>query len=655
MAVRGMPRDGMLRRRMQVAFCATLAGYIGLVGRLLYLQGVVGPELRDKAERMREQPIPLRAFRGSIYDRDGNPLAISRYSGTLSFDPVVVEQEVRKGAKTADVTEERLKTGITRLAALLHMPEADIANLVSEARRRYNPRRPQRFHLVKNDISLDVAQQIRENRTLLPGFGIIDGSKRVYPGGDRAAQAVGFVGPRWHENNKKEKEAEEKKNRPVPLPDEVGKAGMEAFCETYLRGTPGYAIAEVDYRRREIPDTLKRMEPAEDGLDVISTLDGNAQHIATDEARRVFEKYHPLGVTVCIIEPKSGDILALVSMPNYDPNPDKRHSLTGEALAERNTARLYEPGSTLKALTVAAALDEGIIHLGDGFYCNGALQTGKRILHCDSHGGARHGHGYVTPQDIIRRSCNVGSARIGLKMTGQRLYDADSKFGLFSKFGIGIPAEQPGYLSLDRKNRENIYSSAKVARVAFGHAVTTTPLHVALAYATFANGGNLMQPRLIAGLRDSKGKIKQEWKPKVLRRVISEQTSHEMSAMLRSVVSAGTGKGASVPGYRVAGKTGTAKKYRAGAYVGSFVGYLPASPNVTPRAVILVTVDEPKGAFYGGDVAAPAFQSIAKRLMDYWNVPEDDPESTQYNEAHKIKKSAPVKNVASRDSARRLR
>jgi stage V sporulation protein D (sporulation-specific penicillin-binding protein) len=520
---------------------------------------------------------------------------------------------------------------------------------VRGAQEDFNPRKPKRFVPINAGISLDIAQEIKQKRGLLPGFGVQDGSKRIYPGGEDAAQIVGFMGPL------DPKAAARRKQSKQYIPDAVGKAGLESGCEHWLGGTPGYAVAEVDLQHREIPDTLRKLVPARDGLDVFTTLDANAQHIATEEAKRTFEKYHPKGVSVVIVEPKTGNILALVSLPNYDANPGQRHTLKGEALAERTVTHLYEPGSTLKALTVAAALEDGTIQLEDHFYCGGALKVGKKKIHCDFHGaGGRGGHGAVTPLDIIRRSCNVGAAQIALKMTARKLYAAETRFGLFSRPDLSIPAEQRGYLSMDRN--ENVNAAPKVARVGFGHSITTTPLHVAMAYAAIANGGNLMQPRLLAAVKDSKGNVKEAWEPKVVRRVLSEQTCRDMTAMLRSVVSSGTGKVASVPGYRVAGKTGTAEKYRPGAYVGSFIGFLPAGPNTTPRAVVLVAVDEPQGAYYGGDVAAPVFQAIARRLTDYWNVPKDDPESVQYNEAHKIK-PARVRKVAqasrSRENTRR--
>jgi stage V sporulation protein D (sporulation-specific penicillin-binding protein) len=608
MAVRGSVRGEFVRRRMETAFLVILACYLGLIGRLVYLQGTQGPTLRLEATQLREQRIPLRAHRGSLLDRDGKPLAVSLYSGIVGFDPSAVVPDPNNPKKTAKLQHD-LADSVQRAATLLHIPEPTLAGLVAEAQQRFNPNKPVRFVPVRRDVPLEMAQQIRDARPRLLGFGVADGSQRVYSSGDSAAQVVGFLGSGGE-----------------------GAAGLERGCDSWLNGQDGFAVAEVDDRRREIPDTLQRLIPAHDGMDIHTTLDANAQHIVTQEAQRVYDQYHPKGIAAVVVDPNTGDVLALVSLPSFDPNPGQRKTLQGENLADRCAARLYEPGSTLKALTIAAALDDGVINLSSTFFCGGQLQVGHGVIHCVLHGAAeRYGHGLETPQDIIRHSCNVGAAQIGLRMGAKRLYAAERKFGLFDPLALDLPAVQHGRLSFDRN--EKINSPGKVARVAFGHSITTTPLHVAMAYAALANGGILMQPRLLTSITDANGKTRQKWDPKPIRRVISAQTSAEICAMLRTVVSNGTGKVAAIPGYQVAGKTGTANKYRRGAYVGSFIGFLPASPNVKPRAVILMAVDEPHGAYYGAEVAAPAFQAIARRLMAYWHVSEDDPQGVQAHTA----------------------
>jgi len=300
---------------------------------------------------------------------------------------------------------------------------------------------------------------------------------------------------------------------------------------------------------------------------------------------------------------------------------------------------LYKPGSTLKSVTVAAALDQGVITMNSHFGCSGNIRYGKKLIHCPVYGPwDAHGHGSVDANSLLEHSCNVAAAQIGVLMGHERLYKGDTDFGLFDKLDLDLPSAQHGRKSMDINEDEN--SIAKIARVSFGHSIVTTPAHVVRAYAAMANGGLLMQQRLVTQITDWQGKVVVEHKPKLIRRVISQQTSSLMTSMLTNVVTKGTGKVAAVKGYWVAGKTGTAKKYVPGKYAASFVGYLPASPTVKPRVVILVVVDEPQeGPHYGAQVAAPAFHNIATSLMNYWKVPQDDPQSIQFNTAQAGRKN----------------
>ena len=610
MAVRNESRgEFWLQRRIGGAFGLILLCYGGLVGRLVYLQGVAGPSLYAEAVKNRQMTILLPARRGAILDRNGSALAVSSYSGVVGFDPSVIAAEMREPKKAKDL-EIRLAASIHAAAEILQIPETELAALVKTSRENNSlpDRKKSRFVVVKRDAPLETTTQIRNTSPRLLGFAIQDGAKRVYISRQNSAQVVGLTDA-----------------------DSKGIAGLEYACNKWLNGKKGAVVAEVDERKREIPFTEERRTASRDGYNVQTTLDSNIQHIATEEAQKIVNRYQPDGVSVVVVEPDSGDILALVSMPNYDPGPEGRKIIKPAALTDRCASWLYEPGSTMKALTIAAALNDGTISPNTGFTCAGTFHLDKnKAIHCDSHGGTNV-HGWVRPADILRVSCNVGAAQVGLAMGAHKLFDAEKNFGLLDKLPIDLPNSH-GVLSFDRN--EKIYSRAKAARVAFGHSIMTTPLHLALAYAAIANGGNLMQPRLVMALKDDEGKIKQEWKPQITRRVMTPQVSAEVTQMMQDVVTEGTGKIAAIPGFDVAGKTGTASKYRRGSYVGSFGGFLPAGTNIRPRAVVLVVVDEPRGgAHYGADVAAPAFQAISARLMRYWNVPENDPSAAQFKTA----------------------
>jgi stage V sporulation protein D (sporulation-specific penicillin-binding protein) len=649
MAVRGMVPNETVKTRVRTVFGVVVLCYAVLVGRLLYLQGFEGERIREQAENDRLKEITLPVHRGAIRDRNGNVMAVSRYRATLCFNPYDLIPAPQTKAKDVEKNGWRLDASVRKVARVLKISEADLRAQLAEAKAGAESKKPSKFEVVQKNLSLEQVQALRmyanedaelslklnpkkkpnQNRpkeAALYLFQIQDGDQRVYTMGDRATQIVGYVKPKVDGRDKEDR----------------GVAGLEYALDGVLRGKKGSVKMEVDRVGREIPDTRREMKPAQEGLDVVTTLDNSIQHIVTEEIGKIAAQYHPKGIAAVVIAPETGDILALVSYPTFDPNPGKPRKIDagGEALRERTVASIYEPGSTLKTMTVAAALEDKIIGLDSTFYCGGRIKIGKRSIKCDLHAGESAGHGSVSPLDLIRRSCNIGSAQIGMKMKYNRLHGWMEKFGLLTDPKLNLPAETGGFWSMDRN--EDPTSNAKLARVAFGHSITTTPLNVAMAYAAIANGGTLMQPRLIAAYRDSQGNIVKEFAPKIVRKnLLSPQTCREMRAMLRAVVGNGTGKAAAIQGYQLAGKTGTAKKYRASLYVGSFAGFIPAGADSKARAVILVAVDEPHGAIYGGAVAAPAFREISRRLLSYWNVPEDDPASAQYAQAHsKLKRTA---------------
>ncbi len=615
MAVRTAPRREVPVSRINLVFLLVLAAYLVLLGRLLWLQVHQGSAIRLEAARIRTRVITLPAQSGSIEDRQGRPLAVNLYSGELGFDPASMSPAGATPVTLAKL-EKRLARSIQAVAPLVQMTPEQLSQTVALARARYSGGIKTRFVSLRKNVPFEVEQRLqvlKDNpRTAPTGFDLLDGVRRNYPSGENAAQVVGFVST-----------------------DGIGRAGLERACGVLLRGQQGTATAELDKLHHMIPGTMASVTAPHDGRDVVTTLDSEAQHIITEEARKIYDKFHPKGVSVVAVDPMTGDVLALVSIPNYDPNPGHTKTITPEAQWERCATMLYEPGSTLKALTIAAALDGGSISLNNNFFCSGRLQIGKKTIHC-AHNEV---HGSCDPAHILIHSCNIGAAQIGLRMGSAALIGADTRFGLFSRYDLPLPGVKPGRLSFDRS--ENVHSEAKTARVAFGQSIATTPLHVAMAYAALVNGGKLMRPRLVAELRDLNGRTLQKFEPQVIRRVISANTSAEMRRMLTSVVTEGTAKTVAMPGFTIGGKTGTAQKYRPGKFVASFVGFAPASSSTVPRAVILVAVDEPQGAYYGAEVAAPAFREITRRLMAVWRVPEDDPDSMQLAAAqHNMKVSS---------------
>lgn len=335
-------------------------------------------------------------------------------------------------------------------------------------------------------------------------------------------------------------------------------------------------------------------------------IDVNIQNIAEECLQEVMEEYKPAGACAIVLDVHSGDLLAVASMPRIDLNnwrqELKRYGLG--VMRNMATSFLFEPGSTLKPITIAAAMQAGAVGSGSGFYCNGSLRIGRHTIHCARHGGSR-AHGHQRLGDVVAHSCNVATAQIGMKLGGHALYEAVQRFGLLEEPVVG---SEKG-----RLQKPEGWEKIRLANVAFGQGVQVTPLGLAAAYATIANDGVYVKPRLLLN------------EPKETHVVLSPQVARQMRQYLKAVVDEGTGKLADVKGYEVAGKTGTAQKvipgkrgYASGKYVASFVGFAPAD---NPRIVVLVAVDEPRNGYFGGVVAAPAFARITERVLAYLGVP----------------------------------
>lgn len=619
MAVRSMDRTDILRNRARLVFGCVLLGYSGLVGRLVYLQGIRGSAIRTMAIGRRTGKIPLPARRGSIFDRTGAPCALSIATANIGFDPSLFATPPSDSRRAAD-QERHLKKSVGLLAGILRCPESEVAASVQRARDEYplwiatkkhkgmvTILQSARFALIRRNVDADTVAQVTAKRVKLNGFWLEDNSRRTYMLGDSGLQVVGYVNDY---------------NKPI--------SGLELTCNHWLDRHPGYLVTERDARGRQIPGTETRTELPRDGADVHLAIDTSIQKIVRDELETAFAKYHPNGAEAVVVDPATGDILAMVSLPTFDPNgenqwPTGRNINMGDYQLDRNACRVYEPGSTFKTLAIASAIDRGLISANSYFHCGGGLRVNNRTIH-DSHSEV---HGDLRPEDILRVSCNVCTAQIGMKLGLPNLYESASQFGLGTKLNTFLPMEQRGRMPVPERKQY----SAQAARVAFGQAITTTPLHLAMAYGAIANQGVLMKPRLVTKLTRG-DKVIQKWEPTRVRQAVSARTSEQMMGMLTAVVTSGTGRPAAVRGYTVAGKTGTASKYRKGAYVGSFIGVVPTAPTAKFRAVILVALDEPRGAFFGAEVAAPVFQQIATRLMSLKGVAEDDPAWTQYKAAH---------------------
>ncbi|MEW6522545.1 MAG: penicillin-binding transpeptidase domain-containing protein [Bacillota bacterium] len=553
------------RKRILVLLLSFTLMFVGLVGRLAYIQFIWGAELQAQALELRMRDVPVEARRGVIYDRRGRELAVS-----LNVESVFVyPAQIVNPEQTARV-----------LAGILQLNVDDVLRRIT---------RVSSFEWVKRKIEDDQARQLKELN--LPGVGFTQESKRFYPKGNLASHVIGIAGI-----------------------DSQGLEGIELFYDRVLRGTQGRITQELDARSRELPQALYRYIPPVDGKSLILTIDETIQYIVERELEKLFASTQARAVMAIFMDPRTGEILALANRPDYDPN----HYQDYPAENRRNTvvADAFPPGSTFKPITAAGALELGLTHINERFHCGGSITVSGWTISC------HRTHGSLNFLEIIKHSCNVGFATLGLRMGAQHFHDYLVAFGLTGKTGIDLPGEATG-LTVPRDRIKPV----DLAVMSFGQTLIITPLQLLNATAAIANGGMLMTPHLVKEIRSHDGSEVEVIHPTPVRRVISETTAAELRRGLEMVVDGGTGRNAFIEGYRIAGKTGTAQKVIGGAvvhgrYIASFVGFAPAD---NPQVVGLVMVDDPVGAYYGGQVAAPVFGAMIRDILRYLEVPPSLP------------------------------
>ncbi|HVT61319.1 MAG TPA: penicillin-binding transpeptidase domain-containing protein [Thermoanaerobaculia bacterium] len=558
-----------MRSRLSVVFLAG-ALWVGLIALRLYeLQVVRHVGYMHKARQQQQRVITLDPPRGTIYDAAGRELAVS----------VQVESVYAVPSEIAD----RAATARAIANAVGGLDPGRLERLLAEDRE---------YLCVAHKLDPPATAALRRLR--LAGIHFVPESKRYYPMRGLGAQVLGFVGF-----------------------DNHGLAGLEQIFDDVITGKPGVRTVLRDARRgTAVSPDLLFAEP-EPGQDLVLTLDAAVQHIVERELARVVEERGARTGSAVFLDPESGAILAMASYPSFDPNEFGRYPPS--AWRNRTITDAYEPGSTFKVITAAAALESGLVRSDDLFDCGMGGITLSGILIRD-----HKRYGLMTFADVIAKSSNVGVIRAALQIGSARLYGTIVGFGFGRPSGIDLPGESPGILHpLER------WGPLTKAYVSFGQGVSVTPLQLAVAVAAVANGGKLLRPYVLAGVRKGDTLVPRHLSPVVVERPISAATAAEVRRLLERVVTSGTGKGAAVAGYRVAGKTGTAQIPVAGgyarhAYLPSFVGFAPAD---RPVLVGVVAVDEPQGAaYYGAQVAAPVFGRLVREVLLYRGVrPERQP------------------------------
>ncbi len=431
----------------------------------------------------------------------------------------------------------------------------------------------------------------------------VDDQIRIYPNQSLAAHVLGFMGPVQRTNTA----------TGVVRTEAAGLDGLERALNAKLNGVGGWRELEMGGKGGELVMNRQREVEAQDGLNAVLTLDAAMQHILETELAEIFAKYNPVSVSGIVLRPRTGEILAMGSRPTYDPNQPGKSPIA--ALKNRMTMDSYEPGSTFKIVSIGAALNEGLAQLGEPIDCErGTWNYKGRPLHDHER------YGVLSVEEVMMKSSNIGSAKIGVRLGDQGLFNYLTAFGFGERTGVMLPGESRGQL-IPVKKWDGITGS----RVSIGHSAAATPLQMAMAMAAIANGGKLMRPLLVDRLEDGEGHAVVKNHPQMVRQVFKPEVAKQVVEALKRVVSTdGTAEKARLGYYTAAGKTGTAQKivngdYSHDKYFSSFIGFFPAD---NPELLIYVCVDEPEKSkgFYGGQVAAPAFKNIALRSANYLNI-----------------------------------
>ncbi|MEA2383465.1 MAG: hypothetical protein QOH72_3436 [Solirubrobacteraceae bacterium] len=549
----------LLERRIGLLFAAFLILLFAAAGRALWLGGVKSGSLASAATSQQVTSTKLPAERGSIVDRKGNPLAVSEPAADVSATPYLVKDPIKAAEKLAP--------------ALGTTPEALVQKLA---------RKDTGFVYLARDIPADRAARVKKLN--LTGIDLAPGHLRFYPRETLAAQLLGSVGT-----------------------DGRGLSGIEYARDDQLTGQDGERRLVKDALGQSI--NVRDTKPAKSGARLELTIDAAIQNEVEQVLGQIGQTYRPKGATAIVMDPRDSEVLAMANWPRIDANAPG--AAPAYATQNRAVGATYEPGSTFKAVTVAGALEDGVVKPDSAFDLAPQIHVADRTI------GESHPRGYetLTTAQILAQSSNVGAITIGLKEGKQRFDKWVRRFGFGRPTGVDLPGEERGIvLPVDK------YSGSSMGNLPIGQGIAVTPMQMATAYSAIANGGTLRTPQVVRRVNGERVAVRKG------KRVVSTRTAAQLRTMLEGAFApGGTASEVSIPGYKLAGKTGTANKidpstgkYSQSAYVASFIGFAPA---LHPRLLIAVMVDEPHGAIYGGTVAAPAFGQIASFALPYLRIP----------------------------------
>ena len=558
---------GPSRGRRYFLLLVLLAGFGVILFRLVNLQVLQAAELTARADRQHQKSVLLEGARGTVTDRHGKVLAMNVEVPSIFGVPTSLDNPGNAARS---------------LSPVLRLRRDEIEKKLRQDK-----------HFVWLARKVEPEQGRRLEQLSIDGIGMVMEGRRFYPKGPLLAHVLGFVGM-----------------------DGIGLEGLERRYESQLHGEKRLTILQRDALGRTVfPKGLREQAPSA-GHTLTLTIDEVIQYIAEKELEEAVDHARAKSGAIIVMEPQSGAILAMAVSPRFDPNAVA--TLTADRWRNRALTDTYEPGSTMKVVVAAAALEERVMMPGSMLFGeNGRMTVANTTIH------DHEKLGWMTFAQMIQKSSNIGAAKTGMLLGEQRLYRYLQAFGFGQRTDIDLPGEVGGLLKSPRE-----WGRRSLASISMGQEVGVTPLQMLSAVAAIANDGVLMRPHVVSDVRDQKGQPVKEILPHVRRRVVSPATARTLTTILEGVVTSGTGTKAAIPGFRVAGKTGTAQKVdpRTGAYssalsIGSFVGFVPAD---SPRLAMIVVIDEPQGEAWGGVVAAPVFRRVGEQALTYMGVPRDD-------------------------------
>lgn len=577
-----------LRARMTALVLFVIFALGLLCFRLFFIQVVQSPHLQRLAEDQWTRALPIFANRGKILDTNGAVLAQSQSAYSLFSRG----REVENPSAVA-----------TTLAQILGVSFASLIDKVQN--------KGVSEVLLASSVAPKQAVQITHAR--LKGIYLSENCQRHYPFGNLATQVLGFT-----------------------TTDNQGQAGLELFFDQTLKGQNGYSLVQSDITGKTLENTLDQFVPSVEGCTLALTLDFCLQQIVEEALEKIMVEQKAKSASAILMKAKTGEILAMSQKPSFDLNSPPRQDVQAlmDCVKNKMVVDVYEPGSTFKIITMAMALESGVAHLSDRFYCPGFCVVNGEKIKC----WKSIGHGSQSLAEGLANSCNCVFTALAERLGMEKFYSYLDKFGYGQKTGIEIAGESSGLL-MNPKTAKIV----DLARMGFGQAVAVTPLQQIVGVACAVNGGNLVQPYLVKNITAPNGKVQQTTTPQTKRNVISAKTSQMLCQMLDLTVSMQTGKFTFVPGYAVGGKTGTTQKYENGAvshnkYISSFVGVYPVD---NPEYILLIAVDEPMaGAYYGSIVASPYAKEIFSKMFEYYSILPDDPKARE-----KLPKSFAMPNI----------